>query len=143
MKNYALGKFFLFLLTLWFFSSPASAQSSKEDAIDIAYRDCLLKDTSSGNIDACAFVAYGKWNKELDKTYDKLMKTLKKTKDKNALKQSQTAWKAYRDAEFTSYDNMFNSPGKKWCALRQSGRIDIVRTRVLQLRGYLESMKKN
>ena len=133
----------LLLLPFLLLAINVSAQTVKEDAIDIAYRDCLLKDTSSGNIDACAFIAYGKWNKELDNAYNKLMKSLKKAKDKAALKQSQIAWKAYRDAEFTSYNNMFNCPGNKWCRRRQDGRIDIVRARVLQLRGYAESMKKN
>ena len=133
----------MLLIPLLLFAYHHSAQTGKEDVIDIDFQDCLLKDTSSGNIDGCAFVAYGKWNKELDKAYDKLMKSLKKPKDKAALKQSQIAWKAYRDAEFTSYDNMFNCPGNKWCLLRQSGRIDIVRARTLQLRSYAESMKKD
>ncbi len=134
---------YLILILFLLVAFHVSAQTVKEDAIDIAYRDCLLKDTSSGNIDACAFIAYGKWDKELDKAYGKLMKELKKTKDKAALKQSQAAWKAYRDAEFTSYNNMFNCPGNKWCMRRQDGRIDIVRARVLQLRSYAEAMKKN
>ncbi len=136
-------KKYLILIILLLPAFHAFSQTVKEDAIDIAYRDCLLKDTSSGNIDACAFIAYGKWNKELDNAYNKLMKSLKKAKDKTALKQSQTAWKAYRDAEFASYDNMFNRPGNKFCLMRQNGRIDVVRARVLQLRGYAESMKKD
>ena len=130
-------------ITLLLLAIKADAQSEKEDAIDLAYRNCLLKDTSSGNIDGCAFIAYGNWNKELDKAYDRLLKELKKSKDKAALKQSQTAWKAYRDAEFTSYDNMFNCPGNKYCLMRQNGRIDIVRSRALQLRGYYEALKKH
>jgi uncharacterized protein YecT (DUF1311 family) len=143
MKNKASLIRHLLLPVLLALAFPISAQTTKEDAIDIAYNDCLLKDTSSGNIDACAFIAYGKWNKELDHAYDRLMKELRKSKDKAALKQSQTAWKAYRDAEFTSYDNMFNCPGNKWCMRRQNGRIDIVKARVLQLRSYYESMKKD
>ncbi len=143
MKKIARLKITLLFLLLCSLSTAAYAQSAKEDAIDIAFRECVSKDTSSGNINTCAFAAYGKWNKEMDKTYGKLMKALKKTKDKAAMKQSQTAWKAYRDAEFTSYNNMFNYPGSKWCMMRQAGRIDIVRARVLQLNGYLEGMKKH
>jgi len=136
-------KKYLFLIILLLLGFHAFSQTTKEDAIDVAYRDCLLKDTSSGNIDACAFIAYGKWNKELDRAYDKLMKSLKKAKDKAALKQSQAAWKAYRDAEFTSFNNMFNYPGNKFCLMRQNGRIDIVKARVLQLRSYAVGMKKD
>ncbi len=136
-------KIYLLLLLLLQLVGRASAQVVAEDAIDIAYRNCLLKDTSSGNIDGCAFIAYGKWNKELDHAYDKLLKSVKKPKDKAALKQAQTAWVAFRDAEFASYDNMFNCPGNRWCMVRQDSRIDLVRARTLQLRRYAGSLKKD
>ena len=132
---------FFSLLPLLHFAFPAAAQTEKEDAIDINYHQCLAKDTSVGNIDACAFIAYGNWNKEMDNAYNKLLKELKKPKDKAAFKQSQVSWKAFRDAEFTSYNNIFNYPGSAFCLLRQNGRIDIVRARTLQLRAYQESLK--
>ena len=119
------------------------AQTAKEDRIDAEYHKCLLKDTSYATLCNCSFEAFGKWDKEMDKTYKKLLNTLKKDKDKTALKQSQKAWLAYKDAEFNNYNNMFNQPGNKWSILRQDGRVEIVRARTLQLRNYLEALKKN
>ena len=124
------------------FSATTHAQTKKIEAIDEEYTKCLAKDTSCGNIETCAFVAYGKWNKEMESSYNKVLKSLKKSKDLAPFKQSQTAWKAFRDAEFKSFDNMFNLPGSKWCLERRNARLEIVRARTLQLRSYLASFKK-
>ena len=126
----------------FFTTSLCTAQTHKQEAIDDAYEKCLAADTSCANIGDCAFIAYGKWEKEMNDTYKKLLKALKKEKDKAALKQSQAAWVAYRDATFKSYDMMFNRPGGKWCRLRHDDRIDMVRARAIQLRNYMESLKK-
>ena len=77
----------------------------------------------------------------MNEAYKKLLKELKKEKDKTALKQAQTTWLAYRDATFRSYDMMFDIPGGNWCRLRHDDRIDIVRTRALQLQNYYEVLK--
>jgi uncharacterized protein YecT (DUF1311 family) len=136
MKFYKLS--FLFLLLLCVFQSPA--QTKKQDQIDDEYEQCLRKDSSYTGISNCSFQAFGKWNKEMTKTYNKLISKLKTEKNKAAMKQSQKAWLAYKDAEFNSYNYMFNQPGNKWDILRQQGRIEIVRERTLQLRDYLESI---
>jgi uncharacterized protein YecT (DUF1311 family) len=134
-------KYSLCILFSLLFTLSAHAQSATPDPIDVEYHACVGKDTSTGNICNCAFTAYDKWNHEMSKTYSRLLKTLKKDKDKTALKQSQTLWMAYRDGEFKSYDNMFNIPGSKWCLQRQNSRIDVVRTRALQLDSYLEALR--
>jgi len=139
MKHYKAISFLVFLFAV----VHCSAQTIKEDHIDEEYHKCLLKDTGYVTICDCAFVAYEKWEKEMNNTYDKLLKTLKKEKEKTALKQSQNAWATYKEAEFTTYNYIFNIPGNKWCSIRQDGRIDIVRSRTLQLRNYLESLKKD
>lgn len=131
------------LLLLAAFQCPAQATKleRKEDNIDIEYNNCINKDTAYANICNCAFVAYDKWNKELDNAYKKLMKSLKKDADKSALKTAQSAWLSFKNAEFKAYDNIFNLPGGKWCSLRQDGRIDVIRDRALQLRSYAEALK--
>jgi len=117
------------------------AQDVKEDRIDEEYRKCLLSDTSYANVADCSFAAFGKWDKEMNKAYNKLLDRLKKEKEKDALKQAQAAWKSYKDAEFTAYDFMFNQPGNKMSLMRAEGRIEVVRERTLQLRAYLEALK--
>ena len=139
MKHYLFA-----LVTLLTISATRShAQEVKQDPIDLEYYAAILKDTSVAGISTCSFTAYKKWEKEMNNAYDRLNRMLKKDKEKQALKQSQTAWKAYRDAEFTSYDHMFNRPGSKWCFSRQDGRVDVVRARALQLRSYIEALKLN
>jgi uncharacterized protein YecT (DUF1311 family) len=120
---------------------PAIAQTTRQDKIDENYFNCLQKDTSYVNICNCAFEAFGKWDKEMDRTYNKLLRTLKKDKDKAAIKHSQKAWLAFKDAEFNTYNNIYNLPGNNWSLLRQNGRIDLLRARTLQLREYLEALK--
>lgn|GEM_PF-858248 len=139
MKHY----FIILVSVLTVCCSRSHAQEVKQDPIDQEYYAAILKDTSVASIGACSFTAYKKWEKEMNNAYDKLNRMLKKDKDKQALRQSQTAWKAYRDAEFTSYDHMFNRPGSKWCFSRQDGRVDVVRARALQLRSYIEALKLN
>ena len=133
----------IFFLVLFFSFVQGHAQTIKEDRIDEEYGKCLQKDTAYANICDCAFVAFGKWNKEMDKTYDKLLRNLKKEKDRTALKAAQRAWVTYKEAEFNTYNNIYNLPGNKWCTLRQDGRIAIVKTRTLQLRQYLESVNSH
>ena len=122
-------------------SGLAMAQTAKQERIDDEYAKCLTKDTSYSNICNCAFEAFGKWDKEMDRAYKKLLNEVKKEKDKSAIRLSQKAWLAYKDAEFACYNDIFNQPGNKWSLLRQDGRIDIVRARTLQLRHYQESVK--
>jgi uncharacterized protein YecT (DUF1311 family) len=129
-----------FLLLLLAATLQSAGQTKKQDRIDEEYEQCLRKDTSYTGVSNCSFEAYGKWNKEMTKTYNKLISKLKTEKNKAAMKQSQKAWLTYRDAEFNSYNYMFNQPGNKWDILRQQGRIEIVRERTLQLRDYLESI---
>ncbi len=137
MKYWIIGT--LFFLGL----QPCFAQTEKQETIDLEYRACLAKDSSSANIDQCAFTAYAKWDREMDKAYKKLLNALSKPEDKAAVKQSQTAWIGYKNAEFKSYDCMFNRPGNQWCLLRQNSRIGMVRPRTVLLNNYLDVMKQN
>ena len=131
---------FVFIFSLFFGIQIAKAQT--DNPIDINYQEGLAKDTSTCNIYTCAFEAYAKWDKAMDKEYNRLLKTLKTDKDKAALKQAQNTWTAYRDNEFKVYDNIFNHPGNNWVLLRANGRIDVVRARALQLKSFNEAFDK-
>jgi len=134
-------KYLLPVVALLLITDKADAQTAKQDRIDQEYEVCLKKDTSYANISTCAFEAYGKWDKEMTRTLKKLVSTVKKDKDKAALQQSQKAWMAYRDAEFNNYNNLFNKTGNQWSMLRQDGRVELVRSRTIQLRYYLDQLK--
>ena len=123
-------------------AQPCIGQTKGQSDIDEEYKACLAKDTTNATICGCAYTAYGKWDGEMNSVYKKLYKSLKRDKDRLSLKQAQTAWMAFRDAQFKSYDIMFNLPGGKYCTVRQDGRIDIVRARALQLQSYLQDIRQ-
>ena len=113
-----------------------------EHVTDRNYRECLDKDTSIANMYNCAFEAYAKWDKEMDREFKKLLKSVRNDKDRAAVKSAQASWVAYRDNEFKAYDNIFNHPGYNWALLRANSRIELVRTRTLQLQQYNEAFEK-
>lgn len=133
----------LSIIFLLLMAVPCLAQTERQETNDLEYRGCLAKDSSAANINLCAFTAYAKWDKEMNKAYKKLLNTLSKPEDKAAVKQSQSAWIAYKNAEFKSYDCMFNHPGNQWCLLRQNSRIGMVRARTVLLYNHLDVMKQN
>ena len=118
-----------------------NAQTRKEDQIDEDYHKCLMNDTSYAVLADCSFKAFEQWNKELNKAYGKLLEKIKKEKDREAMKQSQAARIAYKDAEFKAYNFVFNLPGNEMSIMREEGRIEVVRERTLQLRAYIEALK--
>ena len=130
------------LVVFIFCISTCFAQSATMDPIDIEYKECLSKDTSTSNLYICAFETYAKWDKQMDREYKKLQKKIKREKDKKALVQAQNAWVSFRDFEFKSYDNMFNQPGYNWVLQRANGRIDLVRARTMQLKAYNDAFDK-
>jgi uncharacterized protein YecT (DUF1311 family) len=133
---------FLFLSTVFFISINCRAQTEEtEDPIDREYKTCIGNDTSSSTISNCAYIAYGKWESELERYYSRIMKALSKPADKTAFKQSEDAWVAFQNAEFGSFNHMFNIPGNKWYLLRLNSRIDVLKTRVLQLRQYYDTIE--
>lgn len=127
------------LFTALFIAINCPAQTDeKEEQIDREYKTCMGSDTSAGTVSNCAYIAYDKWQNEMDKYYNRIVKDLRKPTDKASFKQSQEAWLAFKDAEFASYNHMFNIQGSKWYILRLTSRIDVLRERTLQLKKYYE-----
>lgn len=122
-----------------FISVNCPAQTNEgEEQIDREYKTCMGNDTSASTVSNCAYIAYDKWQNEMDRYYNRIVKGLRKPADKAIFKQSQQAWSAFRDAEFASYNHMFNIPGSKWYIIRLTSRIDVLRQRALQLKKYYE-----
>lgn len=141
-KTYGKWRFVTIAICCVCLANFCPAQTHKQEAIDIEYQKCVAKDTTCGNVGNCAFIVYGKWEKQMTAIYEKLLRALKKDDEKTALRKAQAAWLAYKEATFVSYDFMFNLPGDKWCRLRHEARIDVVRQRTLELRDYYEYLKK-
>ncbi|MBA3829123.1 MAG: DUF1311 domain-containing protein [Taibaiella sp.] len=127
------------LLLLSILAINAKAQSI--DAIDQDYNKCKIEHNTAPGMSQCAYVAYGKWDSEMNRNYQRILKLLKKPADKSLFTTAQNSWKTFRDAEFAAYNSMFNRPGDKWTILRLESRINIVRVRTLQLYQYYDSLK--
>ncbi len=122
------------------FAIICHAQTIKQEDIDIDYNKCVSKDTACPNVSDCAFKTYAAWEKQMSESYDRIMKELKE-EHKVILRESQTAWLAYKDATFHVYDEIYNRPGDFWCRMRHEGRIDVLRKRTQQLRKYFEDLR--
>ena len=118
------------------------AQSHPQQAhpIDVAYEACMAVDTNQTTYGMmmCAQQAEEAWDKELNLHYKKLITLL--TAEKQAqLKDSQRKWLAYRDAEFKfSGDLHYNMEGTMYRPMAAYREAEIVRSRALELKGYVD-----
>lgn len=130
----------LALAALLFANTPqAKAQEQAADPIDIALKACLDKpdSQSTAGMVECLTTAYQSWDKALNAVYLALGKTLD-PKSRAQLKRAQRQWVAYRDAErrFEKAPWTFDRGTLIQLTLNQQN-VDMVRNRVLMLRGYL------
>jgi uncharacterized protein YecT (DUF1311 family) len=140
--NYMIKHIFAATMCLLYCLPQCSfAQKSSSNAIDFAFKKCLDKDTTVANVGVCAYIAYGKWDKELTKEYNQLLRQVSAVKDKEALKSAELQWISFRDAEFHLYDNIFNKPGRRFCLLRAQSRINLVKTRLEQIKEYRTALE--
>lgn len=78
-------------LLLLVFAPVVCAQETKPHPIDKAYDACTEKNPTTGGLVECAETAYKKWDLELNKNYQALMRRLKPA-GKQLLKSSQVSW---------------------------------------------------
>jgi uncharacterized protein YecT (DUF1311 family) len=119
-------------------SSGYAQDNRKQYPIDRWYDKCAEKDNSTVGMRNCMGEAYEMWDKELNKNYRDLMKSLS-ANGKKALKNAQSQWIKYRDAEFKLVDETEGqNEGTIWLLVTDGHRLSFVRQRALELKGYLE-----
>ncbi len=117
-----------------------SAEDQQKHRIDVEHEKCLslAENQSTHGMIHCANEAYGRWDRELNVVYKKLMNALD-AGGREKLKRSQVAWLQYRDLEFAHIDAVHkNLEGTMYQPIRVNNRVRIVRDRVLELSAYLE-----
>jgi uncharacterized protein YecT (DUF1311 family) len=78
------------------------------------------------------------WDKELNRVYAELLKQLPK-EDKSALKDSQQEWIKFRDRNLKLIQIAYgNAEGSMYHVFAAHAALDVVKSRVLDLRGYLD-----
>lgn len=135
---------FLAVLTVLVMSLPLYAEEDQDHKhhIDSWYERCVEEDSTTVGMEQCSDKAYEKWDKEMNKVYQGLMKKLP-VKDREVLRESQRAWLKFRDAElkfgFVVYGGLH---GTIWRVVYGGDRVDLVKQRTLKLTHYKDALEE-
>jgi uncharacterized protein YecT (DUF1311 family) len=119
-------------------ASASVNQDPTQHLIDKALEACIDKNGSTAGMVECTDKAYAAWDKELNKTYSELMRALKPTQ-KEALRLAQLEWIKYRDLDFKLIDSLYDTmQGTMYIPMRIDARMEVIKKRALELKGYLD-----
>lgn len=104
------------------------------DPIGNRYDACEARSKSTSDSVKCANQAQVSWDVELNKAYKELKQNLTPGQDK-ALVDAERQWMKFRDAEFSSIDQIYNGQGqgsmtRPWASY---ARMDVVKQRAVEL----------
>jgi uncharacterized protein YecT (DUF1311 family) len=118
--------------------SGSVSQDPPQHPIDKALEACIDKNGSTAGMVECTDKAYAAWDKELNKNYLELMRSLK-AGQKEVLRSAQLEWIKYRALDFKLIDSIYDTmQGTMYIPMRVDARMEVVRKRALQLKGFLE-----
>jgi len=117
------------------------SEQNNTNKIDKILDSCIAKDNSTAGMTNCIHESYELWDAELNTLYNQLKELLNQDQKKD-LKQAQSEWIKYRDAEFKLIDSIYSSlQGTMFTPMRAGDRVEIVKKRTLELESYIELMK--
>ena len=126
------------LACLLVMASDSVAQEPTQHPIDKALDACIDQNGSTAGMVECTDKAYAAWDKELNKNYGELMRTIK-PKQKEALRLSQLEWIKHRDLEFRFIDSIFDTfQGTMYIPMRVGARLEVIKQRALALKSHLD-----
>lgn len=132
------------LLLFAFFAIPFCVFSQEEPEkhpIDIALDNCMDKNPSTQGMVGCLDAAYKKWDAELNKNYKALSGKMD-VPQKAALLAAQRKWIEYRDLEFKAQTSVYVTlQGTMYQPMAISDRVEVVKKRALDLKGYLDLLE--
>lgn len=113
------------------------AEEEQNYPIDQWLENCMGKDPSNAGMVNCTYRASEMWDKELNTVYKELMKKLN-PQDQKLLKDAETAWIKYREAELKLKAEINGiSGGSIGATLGAGNEYDFVKTRAIELKEYL------
>lgn len=114
------------------------AAGAAKHPIDAWLEQCTAKDESTAGQLNCLAEAFRKWDAELNRVYQELMKKLPEAA-RPALKSAQVAWLKHRDEEFKLLAALYDPlDGTMYGLMKAADRVDLVRKRALELSSYLD-----
>jgi len=112
-------------------ASGSIAQEPTQHPIDKALEVCIDKNGSTAGMVECTDKAYAAWDKELNKNYGELMRTLKPSQ-KETLRLAQLEWIKFRDLDFKLIDSVYDRmQGTMYIPMRVDARMELVKKRAL------------
>jgi uncharacterized protein YecT (DUF1311 family) len=133
MKNY-------FILLPVFLSLSYSSVNSQDrkHTIDAELDECIELNSHTHGTVECIEKAIEKWDAELNKYYKLLMKELD-AESAEMLRSAEKEWIAYKDSEMKNIESIFSRlDGTMYIPMKFFSKMDIIKTRALQLKDYYE-----
>jgi len=131
-------KLFLAVVFVLLFATVTTAQEQSQHPIDKALEACIDKNGSTAGMVECTDKAYAAWDKELNKNYGELLRTLKPAQ-RETLKAAELEWIKYRDLEFKFIESIYDTmQGTMYIPMRIDARMEVIKKRALELKGFLD-----
>jgi uncharacterized protein YecT (DUF1311 family) len=119
-----------------------SEETTSKHQIDVWLEQNISKDPSTVGMRAALNQAREMWDTEMNKVYNRLMARLS-PEQQNALRESQRAWLAFRDAEGKAISSIIASKvGTIWQLEATDEGMQLVRSRVLRLLAYEQDLNE-
>jgi uncharacterized protein YecT (DUF1311 family) len=119
------------------FASDNIGLVERKDPIDKKMEECISRNQTTLGMNKCGDEALVSWDRALNDAYNQLVNKI----DKNgvvALRKSQREWVKFRDADFEFINSYYNDfTGSIYSNMNRGSKIDRVKKRVLELRGYI------
>ena len=104
--------------------------------IEVKMNNCIDKNPSTHGVTGCLDTAYTEWDAELNKFY-KLLTGIVDPTQKNALRDAERAWLAYRDKEFALLELLYKSKeGTMFQPMLMYDKVTVVKKRALELEDH-------
>jgi uncharacterized protein YecT (DUF1311 family) len=130
----------ILLLLTCFVLIVSSKVFSQENThpIDVYLDSCMEKNPSTMGMTKCTGDAAKMWDDELNKYYKILMNILDDESAKT-LKSSEVQWIEFKDKEYKNLDMMYSKlDGTMYIPMHAYAKLEIIKTRALQLKDYYE-----
>jgi uncharacterized protein YecT (DUF1311 family) len=123
--------------------STLYAQEPQPHPIDKALDACTEKNPTTGAMVECNEIAHKKWDAELNKSYQALLRKLKPA-GKQQLITSQRSWIGFRDNEFKLIDSIYDEiQGTMYIPMRYEEKMEIVKRRALALVAHIDMLNES
>ena len=124
------------LLAAALFFIATQACQAADHPIDQYQSKCIAADSTTAGMTNCTNGASARWGKALNSVYANLLSSISRS-EQQALRAAQRQWILYRNAEFKLIDEMYKTKdGTMYIPMRAADRLEIIKTRALQLQAY-------